>query len=94
MRNAEMRAKNDKARHDEALKAAYERGLDAEERRREERKASRDFQVRKNSRRRNPLVHARVLLRETRLPLAEIASICGLDVYTVAGLKLKMREDA
>lgn len=94
MRNAEMRAKNDKARHDEALKAAYQRGLDAEERRREERKASRDFRVRKNSRRRNPLVHARVLLRETRLPLAEIASICGLDVYTVAGLKLKMREDA
>ena len=76
------------------MKAAYERGLDAEERRREERKASRDFQVRKNSRRRNPLVHARVLLRETHLPLAEIASICGLDVYTVAGLKLKMREDA
>ncbi|RPF99660.1 MAG: hypothetical protein EVA87_04065 [Rhodospirillaceae bacterium] len=94
MRNAEMRARSDRARHDEALKAAYERGLDAAERRREEKQATRDFQVRKNSRRRDPLVHARVLLRETRLPLSEIASICGLDVYTVAGLKLKMREDA
>jgi hypothetical protein len=94
MRNAEMRARSDKARYDEALKAAYERGLDAAERRREEKKATRDFQIRKNSRRRNPLVHARVLLRETRLSLKEIASICDLDVYTVAGLKLKMREDA
>ena len=93
MRNAEMRARSDK-RASEALKAAYERGLDAAERRREEKQATRDFQIRKNSRRRDPLVHARVLLRETRLPLSEIASICGLDVYTVAGLKLKMREDA
>jgi hypothetical protein len=94
MRDAEDRARSDKARHDEALKAAYERGLDAAERRKEEQKAKRDWKVRKNSRRRNPTVHAGVLLRETRLPLSEIASICGLDVWTVAGLKLKMREDA
>ena len=73
MRNAEMRARSDGARHDEALKAAYERGLDAAERRREEKQATRDFQIYKNSRRRDPLVHARVLLRETRLPLSEIA---------------------
>ena len=52
MRNAEMRARSDRARHDEALKAAYERGLDAAERRREEKQATRDFQIRKNSRRR------------------------------------------
>ena len=91
VRNAEVRARSDKARHEEALKAAYGRGLDAEERRREERKTARDFQTPKNSRRRNPIVHARVLIRETRLPISEIASICDLDVYTVAGLKLKMR---
>ena len=91
IRNAEVRARSDKARHEEALKAAYGRGLDAEERRREERKTARDFQTPKNSRRRNPIVHARVLIRETRLPISEIASICDLDVYTVAGLKLKMR---
>lgn len=94
MRDMEDHARSDKARRDEALKAAYDRGLDAEERRRAERAASRDKTVRKNGRRRNPLVHARVLLNETQLPLSEIASICGIDVYTVAGLKLKMREEA
>ena len=94
MRGREDQAKSDKVRRDEALKAAYDRGLDAAERRRAEAAGSRDRLVRRNSRRRNPLVHARVLLNETRLPLKEIASICGLDVWTVAGLKLKMREDA
>ena len=94
MRDMEDHARSDKARRDEALKAAYDRGLDAEERRRAKRAASRDKTVRKNSRRRNPLIHAQVLLKETQLPLKEIASICGIDVYTVAGLKLKMRQEA
>jgi len=95
MRDMEDKARSEKARHQEALKAAYARGLDAEERRAEERKKRSDWQVRRNNgRRRNPLVHASVLLRETQLPMTEIASICGLDVWTVAGLKLKMREDA
>jgi pyruvate/2-oxoglutarate dehydrogenase complex dihydrolipoamide acyltransferase (E2) component len=94
MRDMEDHARSDKARRDEALKAAYDRGLDAEERRRAKRAASRDKTVRKNSRRRNPLIHAQVLLKETQLPIKEIASICGIDVYTVAGLKLKMRQEA
>ncbi|MEC7488816.1 MAG: hypothetical protein VYA17_04425 [Pseudomonadota bacterium] len=94
MRDVEDQAKSDKARRDEALEAAVARGLDADERRRDERKAKRDWKTRKNSRRRNPIVHATVLLRETRLPLTEIASICGVDVWVVAGLKLKMRENA
>lgn len=94
MRDMEDHARSDKARRDEALKAAYDRGLDAEERRRAERAEGRDRPVRRNGRRRNPVVHARVLLKETRLPLKEIASICGLDVWTVAGIKLKMREEA
>ena len=94
MRDMEDHARSDKARRDEALKAAYDRGLDAEERRRTERAASRDKVVRKNGRKRNPLVHARVLLKETQLPLTEIASICGIDVHTVAGIKLKMRQEA
>ena len=76
MRDMEDHARSDKARRDEALKAAYDRV------------------VRRNGRKRNPAVHARVLLKETRLPLKEIASICGLDVWTVAGIKLKMREEA
>ncbi|MEX2455267.1 MAG: DUF2786 domain-containing protein [Rhodospirillaceae bacterium] len=92
MRNMEDRARSEKARRDEALRAAYERGLDAEERRQAERRAARDhIPRRRNGHRRNPRVHADVLLRETQLPLDEIASICGLDVWTVAGLKLKMR---
>ena len=94
MRDMEDHARSDKARRDEALKAAYDRGLDAEERRRAKRAASRDKTVRKNGRRRNPLIHAQVLLKETQLPIKEIASICGIDVYTVAGLKLKMRQEA
>lgn len=92
MQDMEQHVASDKARRDEALKAAYARGLDAEERRREERRAKGDRVARRNSSRRNPLSHANVLLRETRLPLREIASICGLDVWTVAGLKLKMRQ--
>ena len=94
MRDREDHARSDKARRDEALKAAYDRGLDAEERRRAERAESRDRLVRRNGRRRNPKVHAEVLLKETQLPLTEIASICGLDVWTVTGIKLKMREEA
>ena len=90
MRDMEDRARVDKARRDEALKAAYDRGLDADERRRAE-NGGRDRIVRRNPRRRNPMVHAQVLLKETRLPLTEIASICNLDVWTVAGLKLKLR---
>ncbi len=41
MRDMEDHARSDKARRDEALKAAYDRGLDAEERRRAERAAGR-----------------------------------------------------
>ena len=32
-----------------------------------------------------------MLLKETRLPLTEIVSLTGLDIYKVVGLKLKMR---
>ena len=87
-RDSEIRPRNDKARYEEALKAAYARGLDDERRR----KKTRDTQpVRLNPRRRNPLAHARILLTETRLPLPEVASISGLDIWRVAGLKLKLR---
>ena len=92
--DVETHARSEKARHEDALKAAYARGLDAAERKRAERLAKGDFKVRKNSRRRNPKVHARVLLDETSLPISEIASICGLDVWEVAALKLKLRQDA
>ena len=92
MRNAEMRARSDGRATTKRSKPPMSAGStrpngDAKKNR------PRGISRSTNSRR-GPLVHARVLLRETRLPLSEIASICGLDVYTVAGLKLKMREDA
>ena len=94
VRNMDLKARTDKARHDEALKAAYARGLDDAERRREERRSKRDWIPRRNGRKRNPENHAQVLLQETALPLKEVASICGLDVWTVVGLKLKLRQEA
>jgi len=71
------------------LEEARMRGLDAEERRRAEAEANR--LQRRNNRRRDPKSHARVLLAETSLPIKEICSITGLDIYEVVRLKLKMR---
>ena len=90
-RNEEMRHAREKQRHEEALAAAHARGLD-----RDERQPVRDTPPRSwhyNPHRRSPTSHARVLLAETRLSLAEIASISGLDLWAVAGLKLRMREE-
>ena len=80
---------NDKARRDAALEEARARGLDAEERRKEAAEINR--QIRRNSRKRDPKSHARVLLAETSLPLEEICSLTGLDIYEVVGMKLRMR---
>jgi len=77
---------NDKARRDAALAEAYERGLD-----RERDKRSSGQAPRRNASKRNPHSHAKVLLQETSLPLLEICSLTGLDIYEVVGLKLKMR---
>ena len=79
----------DKARRDAALRAARERGLD----RGQERRAAPPRRAAKAGRARNQFGHARVLLKETRLPLKEVASITGLDMYQVVGLKLKMRDE-
>ena len=77
---------NDKARRDAALAEAYARGLDSDARRSKSGQAPR-----RNPSKRNPHSHAKVLLRETRLPLLEICTLTGLDIYEVVGLKLKMR---
>lgn len=79
----------DKARRDAALQEARERGLDAEERRRAAAAANRV--PRRNNRKRDPKSHATVLLEETSLPLEEIASMTGLSMYELVGMKLKMR---
>lgn len=82
----------DKARIAEAMKQAIERGLEIDEEPRGRKAAQPRFSAPNRSRRRmEPYRHARVLLQETTLPIEEIASITGLDVYKVAGLKLKLR---
>lgn len=80
----------DKVRREAALRAAQARGLDADELR----AAVTSTVTRARStrqRRMNPYRHAATLLRETSLSFREIASITGLDIYAVVGLKLKLR---
>ena len=81
----------DKARREAALREAMARGLDMGPPTDAAKPASRR---RYNYSRRNPLSHAHVLLAETSLPLQEIVSLTGLDIYQVVGLKLKMRRAA
>ncbi|MBT5570411.1 MAG: hypothetical protein HOJ90_04255 [Alphaproteobacteria bacterium] len=82
----------DKARRDAALEEARERGLDADERRRQAAAANRV--QRRNGRKRDPQSHAHVLLSETSLPLEEIASMTGLNMYELVSMKLKLRRAA
>lgn len=88
--DAEALQAREKQRHEEALAAARARGLDREDGRPE--RTRKPPAWRSSTRRRSPVSHARVLLEETRLSLAEIASISGLDMWAVAGLKLRMRD--
>ena len=83
--------REDKARWQNAVEKARRRGLaDGEES-----KVTTSQHVRSFSKtRRNPLKHAEVLLKETSLPLEEIAEITGLNIYEVVGMKLKLRKAA
>ena len=81
---------DDKARREAAIRAAQARGLDADELRRSV--AGTTMKWRAKARRMNPYRHAATLLRETSLSFREIASITGLDIYQVVGLKLKLRQ--
>ena len=80
---------SDKARREDALRAAQQRGLDADELRKAV--TASVTQKRTRQRRMNPRRHAATLLRETSLSFSEIANITGLDIYAVVGLKLKQR---
>ncbi len=77
---------NDKARRDAAMAEALERGLDSDQYKRGGVQAPR-----RNPSKRNPHSHAQILLKETSLPMMEICSLTGLDIYEVVGIKLKMR---
>lgn len=85
---------DDKRQWRAAYEAARRRGLDREEEAAAKATAQRRTSSRpKSDRRMNPYLHARTLLRETTLPLSEIATITRLSIYQVVGLKLKMREE-
>ena len=77
----------EKERWETAVKEARVRGLDSEKKSQAE--AARP--KRSIRARRNPTSHATVLLKETGLSLHEIADISGLDIYSVVGVKLKLR---
>jgi len=89
-REAELRRAADKARWEQAWKEAKARGLDEESEPSSAKKEA-TFSRPRSQRRRNPVVFAQVLLKETCLPINEIAAITDLDIYQVAGLKLKLR---
>jgi hypothetical protein len=83
----------DKYRREAALRAARERGLDAEANAHTARAPIRP-RLQVNPRRMNRNRHAQVLLTETSMPLSEIATLTGLDIYSVVGMKLKLRGTA
>ncbi len=90
-REAEARRAADKSNWEQAWREARARGLDdgPEEK---PKGPPPNFTRPRSNRRRNPVTFAKVLLQETALPLDEIASITDLDIYQVAGLKLKLRD--
>lgn len=90
-REAEARRAADKERWEQAWREAQARGLDGEQGEKSRQQQS-DFYRPRSNRRRNPVTFAKVLLKETSLPLHEIAAITQLDIYQVVGLKLKLRE--
>ncbi len=80
----------DKHRRDEAVRAARDRGLDAEKRRAEA--AARNRRPQTSRARLGRRRFAEILLAETKLPFRDIAGITGLDIYQIVVLKLQMRK--
>ena len=85
---SEAQLQAEKQRREEAIKEAQEKGLDAAERR-ARKKSARVYRF--SPKKRDPESHALALLAETSIPMVEIATITGLDIYDIAGMRLKMR---
>ena len=90
-REAEARRAADKTRWEQAWQDARARGLEDEPKPKPKGPPP-NFTRPRSNRRRNPVIFAQVLLKETGLPLQEIAAITQLDMYQVVGLKLKLRD--
>jgi len=96
-RTEEERVAAEKRRRDEALADAFLRGLDADVRAEEARRAKRkSAYVRSNKRGswRSRPEFVRILLRETAMTAKEIAAAAGVSVYEVFKEKLLMRNSA
>jgi len=85
---SEAQLQTEKKRREEAIRQAQAKGLDASERR-ARKKSARVYRF--SPKKRDPESHAFALLSETSIPMVEIATITGLDVYEIAGMRLKMR---
>ena len=92
--HTQQNANAEKHRWKAAMERAKERGLDKAEEARKEAQEAANQRRRKTGSRRDPVKHATILLKETSLPIEEIADITGLDVYQIVGIKLKARSAA
>jgi hypothetical protein len=93
VREAEGRRAADKSQWEQALREARARGLDEKPAEKVSRPNGNSTRP-KSNRKRNPVVFAEALMKETGLPLEEIASITQLDMYQIVALKLKLRRAA
>ena len=73
---------------------AKDRGLDKAEEAKKAAQEAANARRRNSKSRRNPVIHANILLKETSFSFEEIADITGLDVYQIVAMKLKSRNAA
>ena len=74
-----------KKQREEAMEAARQRGLDAQERP----PRQRNNRVRRSTARMPSEIHAWKLVTETTLPYREISNITGLDIYQIIHMKIR-----
>jgi hypothetical protein len=87
-------ADQEKKRWQEAMDKAKDRGLDKAEEAKKAAQEAANARRRNSKSRRNPVIHANILLKETSFSFEEIADITGLDVYQIVAMKLKSRNAA
>ena len=94
IKKSQVNTESDKKRWQTAVANAKKRGLDQENKVNKNKKTTANFRRTNNTSRREPYIHAKILLKETSLSFKEIANITGISVYKVIALKLKTRKAA
>ena len=87
-------SEDEKKRWQAAVDRAKDRGLDKAEEAKKAAQAAANARRKNSKSRRNPKIHADILLKETSFSFDEIADITGLSVYEVIAMKLKSRNAA